>query len=365
MDASQLTSRQQMLLGLVVREYVYSVSPVGSRTLVEKYGLDVSPATVRNDLARMEELGYLTHPHTSAGRVPTDQGYRYFVERLLQEKELPLAEKRTIAHQFQQVRRHVGEWAPLAASVLVRTTRSAALVTTPRASKARYRYLQLISTQGRMVLLVLVMQGGLVKQQMLTLPESMSQAELSQVADRLNQICDGLVSQQIQERIADLPSFASNVGQLVVGMMEQADALTVDQVYHDGLRELLQKPEFIEGGHATGVLRMLEEGSLLDTVLVDALDPAVGSVRVMIGEEARFEELRACSLVISRYGADGVATGALGVLGPTRMVYGRAISAVRFVAGMLSDLVYDVFSEGEEPLLPAVRRIEDGQDRES
>lgn len=360
MDDSQLTSRQQMLLGLVVREYVYHVSPVGSRTLVEKYDLDVSPATVRNDLARMEELGYLTHPHTSAGRVPTDQGYRYFVERLLKDKELPLAEKRTIAHQFQQVRQHVEEWAPLAASVLVRTTRSAALVTTPRATNTRYRYLQLISTQGRMVLLVLVLQGGLIKQQMLTLPEPMSQPELSEVADRLNQACDGLNSHQIQERIAELPSLSSDIGRLVIDMMEQADALTIDQVYHDGLRELLQEPEFVEGGHATGVLRMLEEGSFLDTVLVEALDPKVGSVRVMIGEEARFEELRACSLVISRYGAAGVATGALGVLGPTRMVYGRAISAVRFVAGMLSDLVYDVFSEGEEPLLPA--RIEDGQD---
>jgi heat-inducible transcriptional repressor len=349
---SELTLRQQTILSLIVREYVHSVMPVGSRTLVEKYDLDVSPATVRNEMASMEELGYLTHPHTSAGRVPTDLGYRYFVERLLQERELPLAERRTIAHQFQQVRENVEEWMPLAASVLVRTTRTAALVTAPRPPYARYRHIQLISTQGRMVLLILVLQGGLVRQQMLTLPEPMSQSTLNEASDRLNQMCTDLTADEIEKHVRHMPNFEADVARLAMRLMDQADTPMLEEVYHDGLSELLQEPEFSEGTHAHGVLRAIEESSLLETFLVETLSPNVGGVQVMIGEEGRIRELHACSLILSQYGVTGEVTGMLGVLGPKRMGYGRAISAVRFVSGLLSDLVYDVFVPRDRGLPP-------------
>jgi len=348
----QLTPRQQMILGLIVREFVRDANPVGSRALVEEYGLDVSPATVRNEMALLEELGYLTHPHTSAGRVPTDQGYRFFVERLLRETDLPAAERRTIAHQFQQVRRDVEEWMPLAASVLARVTHSAAVVTPPQAAQARYRHMQLISVQGRLVLLVLVLQGGVLKEQMLTLPEPLSQEALSEAADRLNQLCANLTAEEIQGRIHSLPLFEVDVAQLVVDMMRRADVLVAEEVYHDGLSTLLQEPEFIEGANTQGVLRVIEERSFLEAVLAEALGPTVGSVQVMIGKEVRFDELQACSLILSRYGVTNMTTGALGVLGPTRMLYGRAISAVRFVAGLLSELVDEVFVNDTDSLTP-------------
>lgn len=343
----EITPRQQTILGLIVQEYVRTAIPVGSRTLVEQYGLNVSPATVRNEMARLEELGYLTHPHTSAGRVPTDQGYRYFVERLLQETTLPLDERRTIAHQFQQVRQDIDEWMPLAASVLARTARGAAVVTAPQTAQVHFRQLQLISVQGRLVLLVLVLQGGTVKQQMLTLAEPLPQPVLSEAADRLNQLCAGLTAAEIEPRIASLPLLEADIAALAVEIMRRADSMTAEGVYHDGLSELLQEPEFDEKEQTRGVLRVLEERSFLEAVLAEALGPTVGSVRVMIGGEGRFDELQACSLVLSRYGVAGLATGALGVLGPTRMGYGRAISSVRFVAHLLSELIYDVFSGAE------------------
>lgn len=347
----ELTPRQEMILDLVIREFVKTGTPVGSRMLVEKYGLDISPATVRNEMARLEELGYLTHPYTSAGRQPTVEGYRYFVEHLFWEAELPLAERRTIAHQFQQVRDDIEEWMPLAASVLARTTRSAALVTAPQAAQPRYRHMQLISTQGRLVLLVLVLQGGMVKQQMITLPEPLPQGVLSEAADRLNQLCAGLTADEIEPRIRSLPLLEADVARLVVEMMRRAAAVAPEEIYHDGLSELFQEPEFLEGPQqAHGVLRVIEERSYLEAILAHALGSTVGSVRVMIGGEGRFDELRACSLVLSRYGVAGLATGALGVVGPLRMLYGRAISAVRFVAGILSELVYDVFVAGTEAL---------------
>jgi len=341
----ELTPRQRMILGLVVREYVKSAAPVSSRALVDNYGLDVSTATVRNELAYLEDLGYLTHPHTSAGRVPTHRGYRRFVERLLGEVQLPLQERRTIAHQFHQARWDFEQWMPLAASVLARTARGAALVTLPQAAQLVYKHLQLISTQGRLVLLVLVLRGGMVKQQMLNLTEHFTQEDLNEASDRLNQLCNGLTAGEVQARIGDLPPFEADVARLVVDMIRRTESHTAGTVYRDGLSEVLQQPEFAEGERAQGLVRVVEESSFLEAVLADALSPEVGSVRVLIGGEGHWEELRACSLVLGRYGVAGFATGALGVVGPTRMFYGRAISAVRFVSGLLSDLVYDMYAE--------------------
>jgi heat-inducible transcriptional repressor len=341
----ELTPRQRTILGLVVRDYVASTAPVSSRALVENYGLQVSTATVRNELARLEELGYLTHPHTSAGRVPTHKGYRHFVERLLGEVELPLHERRTIVHQFHQARRDFEQWMPLAASVLARTGRGAALVTVPQATQSCYKHMRLISTQGRMVLLILVLRGGMVKQQVLTMATPLNQEELSEASDRLNQLCNGLVADEIEARIGALPPFEADAARLVVNIMRRTDARTAGVVYRDGLSEVLQEPEFSEGERAQGLMRVVEEHSFLEAVLADTLSPEVGSVRVLIGGEGHWDELQACSLVLGRYGVTGFATGALGVVGPTRMFYGRAISVVRFVAGLLSDLVYDMYAE--------------------
>ncbi len=341
----ELTPRQRTVLGLVVREYVKSTLPVSSRVLVEHYGLQVSTATVRNELARLEELGYLMHPHTSAGRIPTDKGYNHFVERLLGEVELPVQEQRTIVHQFHQARRDFEQWMPLAASILAGTARGAALVTAPQAAESCYKHLQLISTQGRLVLLVLVLRGGTVRQQMLTLAEPLDQEDLNEASDRLNQLFNGLTAGEIQARFDELPPFESNVANLVLDIMNRADMHTAGAVYRDGLSKVLQQPEFSEGEHAQGLVRVMEEHSFLEAVLADALSPEVGSVRVLIGGEGRWDELRACSLVLGRYGVAGFATGALGVVGPTRMLYGRAISAVRFVSGVLSDMVYDMYAE--------------------
>jgi heat-inducible transcriptional repressor len=351
----QITPRQQTILSLVVREHVGSASPVGSRTLVEKYDLRVSSATVRNELSMLEELGYLTHPHTSAGRVPTDLGYRYFVERLLHETELPLDERRTIAHQFQQVRQEISEWMPLAASVLTRSTSNAALVTAPQSDEARYRHLQLISTQGRTVLLILVMEGGIDRQQSLTLAEPMPQDALSEASDRLNQVCAGLTADEIEFRVSTLPALETDVARLVIQML-RVNAPTYGDIYRDGLSQLLREPEFLGRVYAEGVMRIIEESSFLNTVLNETLDPTVGSVRVVIGEEGRFDELQCCTLVLSRYGVAGLTTGALGVLGPTRMGYGRAISAVRYVTSLLSDMVYDLYVTETESAPPITGR---------
>jgi heat-inducible transcriptional repressor len=271
-------------------------------------------------------------------------GYRLFVEHLLGEVSLPVTEQRMIMHQFHQARLDLGQWMRLAATTLTRTANNASLVTAPQAEESRFKHLELISTQGKLVLLILVLQEGNVEQQMLNLAEPLSQAELSQSADLLNQVCAGLSTAEIRARLSGLPTFEAEIGDLVVQVMARCEMRVTGEIYRDGLSEMLSQPEFTAAEQTHGVLRLLEERSFLDAFLTETLSPTVGGVQVIIGGEGRWEELSNCSMVLARYGVPGFATGALGVLGPTRMPYGRAISVVRLVSELMSDLVYEMYS---------------------
>jgi heat-inducible transcriptional repressor len=233
----------------------------------------------------------------------------------------------------------------LAASVLAQHSRAAALVTAPQTEQARFKRLELISTQGRMVLMVLVLDGGEVRQQMLTLAEPVPQEALTEMAGHINAACIGLDSQGVAARAARFPTLGEEVCRLAADVMSKADALSTREVYRDGLATVLAEKEFRRSDTARQALRMLEERSLLDEFLAQTLSPSVGGVQVIIGGEGYWEELKECSMVLSRYGVSGRATGALGVLGPTRMSYGRAISAVRYVAGLMSDLMYEMYGD--------------------
>jgi heat-inducible transcriptional repressor len=184
----------------------------------------------------------------------------------------------------------------------------------------------------------------MVKQRMLTLAEPRMQEELAAASDRLNQICFGLTAGEIEERMTSLPAFEGDVSGLVVDIMRRVDARSGGPIYSDGLSEVLQQPEFSEGERAQQLVQVMEERSFLRMVIEEALSPDVGNIRVLVGGEGQWDQLSACSLVLARYGVADFSTGALGVVGPTRMLYGRAISAVRFVAGLLSDLVRETYA---------------------
>jgi heat-inducible transcriptional repressor len=342
---NDLTPRQQLILALVVREYISAAQPVGSKT-IQGYGLGVSSATIRNEMAVLEEFGYLTQPHTSAGRVPTEQGYRYFVERLMRESQLPLNEQRMIRHQFHQVGVDLEQWMRLAASVLARTSRSAAVVTSLRTEKCRLTHLELIAIHETMAMLIVVLEGGMVRQQMLALDEAMNQDTLRQVANRLNDLCVGASVTRIRACRRQLGAFEQQVLDVVVQIMNRVDDQADLHLYRDGLLNILHQPEFAMPESARNVVHLLEDRTLLEDLLTEMLE--VGGVQVIIGGEGRWNELKQCSLVVSPYGVSGEATGALGVMGPMRMPYSRAISTVRYVAGLMSDLFRELYGEIEE-----------------
>jgi heat-inducible transcriptional repressor len=347
-ELPKLTERQERILALIVREYISRPEPVGSKYLSEHFLTNVSSATIRNDMAVLEELGLVAAPHTSAGRVPTEAGYRYFVKRLLDESELPSEEKNSIADQFSRAPTDLDEWMRLAASTLARTSRSAALVTAPRAFRSQFKHIELIATQGRLVLMVLVLYGGDVRQQMLTLADVLSQEVLSAAAHRLNAICDGLTSEQLGARSWNVDNeLEREMLEVIADVLAEADNKHHAVAYREGLSDVL--PEFTESEGAQQALRFMEERSPLTGILADMLDQNIGHVQVVIAGEGRWKEVRHLSMVLSRYGVMGQATGALAVLGPTRMRYGRAISAVRYVAGLMSNLLYDAYrGEGGE-----------------
>lgn len=341
----ELSERQKTLLLLIIRDYIDSAQPVGSKRLVEHYHLDLSPATIRNEMAALTDMGYLRQPHTSAGRVPSEEGYRYFVSEMIGDAELPRNVQQTISHQFYQARADVDQWMTLAASILAHQSQGASVVTAPHAEQFRYKHVELISTQGRQVLMVLVMVGGEVSQQILTLAEPVSQERLSQTASRLNGLLAGLVADTIEALPVRPDTLDQDIRLLIQQDMRRTAARVSGEMYTDGLTNVLSEPEFAESDEARRALKLFEERSTLQDLLVrSTVNSNIGGLQVLIGGESGWEELRQCSMVIARYGVPGLATGTLGVLGPMRMSYARTIPTVRFVAGLLSDLVNDTIS---------------------
>ncbi len=341
-----LTERQKLILGLLVQDYVETANPTSSKRLVEKYKLDLSSATVRNEMLALDEVGYLRQPHTSAGRIPTEEGYRFFVGQLMNRIELPTQLKHTIAHQFHQTRYDTSEWMQLAASVLAHQSNAAAIVTAPATETARYKHLQLISTTGRQVLMILVLTGGQVNQQMLVLGEPVSQVRLSAVADQLNLLYEGREADQINSLPGDLDALGKDMRKLVFDELRRSDHLLGADVYHDGWTNVLAEPEFADSEMARRALRVFEERPLLENLLSQTvMNTEIGGVQVLIGGEGTWEELSDCSLVLARYGAPDIASGILGVLGPIRMSYGHTISTVNYVARLMSNMVSEAMSE--------------------
>jgi heat-inducible transcriptional repressor len=342
---ADLNERQKLILALIIRNIELGEG-IGSERLVELYKLKFSAATIRNEMIAMTEMGYLRQPHTSAGRVPTEEGYRYFVRQLMGQADLPDTTKRTISHQFFQAGSDVNRSMRLAASVLAQQSQGASLVTAPHPEQPIYKHIELIATHGRQVLMVLVLAAGEVSQQMLALAEPVAQERLSAIAQSLNNRLVGLSTDEINALNLQFDALEQDIVRLVMEDMHRMGEVISGEVYRDGLTHVLGKPEFGEVEAARNALRILEERPLLEDLLTRTVfNNEMDGVQVLIGGEGTWLELRDYSMVLSRYGVPGLATGMLGVLGPIRMPYGRTISTVRFVAGLLSDLVTDLHAE--------------------
>jgi heat-inducible transcriptional repressor len=335
-----LTQRRSNILRIIVGEYISTGLPVSSHTVARR-GVGVSPATIRNEMVELEEEGYLCQPHTSAGRIPSDEGYRHYIESIMGDVQLSLTEQRLIRHQFHQVESEVEEWIRLAAAILSRTVRNVAIVTLPKPCKSRLKHLDLVSLQEFLVLLVLVLREAKLKQQVLALEEAVSQEELSVSARRLSSACAGLTCSEIYSKDLGLSPLEEQVVGAVVQIMQAEEGEAYEEPCVDGLHHMLSQPEFASRSTLAAIVELLEQKSLLKSLLPQVLTGE--GVRVVIGRENKQDVMRDCSMVITRYGIPGEIGGAVGVMGPTRMPYNRAIPTVCFLSSVMSEMVGELY----------------------
>jgi heat-inducible transcriptional repressor len=310
----------------------------------------VSSATVRNVLAELEMAGLLTHPHTSAGRMPTDAGYRFYVESIVDAAPLSAVEQLMIRHQFGQVEFASEHWFRLAATTLAGLTRSAGLATPAKPSAAHIRRVDLVAANERMASLILVLREGSIKQAAVTLDEAdaIDQATLNRVAGLLNEHLVDLTAADAERTIAKLDGdepmqrVAQRVGERIVRILRDYDATSVEELFSDGLLNVMEAPEFAQSDKLRQVFTALENRTFLGELVGSVAGS--GRIRVLIGAENPRQEMHDVSLVLAPYGRPGSALGVVGVLGPTRMSYPQAIGTVRFVSGLMNELVDHLYA---------------------
>jgi heat-inducible transcriptional repressor len=327
-----LTERRAAILQLIIDDYVRSATPVGSENIVRTHRLELSPATLRNEMARLEEDGYISHPHTSAGRVPSDKGYRYYVETLMQDTDIPHEEKLRILHQFHQSSMEMSEWLQLA------------VVTAPRMSTTKLKHVQLVELSESTALMVLVTEDIKVQQQVVTLQEPIGQEELNQIAARMNQRLAGKGAEGIRAELEGLTPIEELLYRLAADMLAEEDAAQYAEPHLEGIANVLRQPEFSRSDRMLDVVEALEERNLGKVIPFETVGD--DGVTVIIGAENRQDAMRDCSVVIARYSAgENGPAGAIAVLGPTRMHYPRSIATVRYLRELMSDLMGKLYGE--------------------
>ena len=335
-----LSPRAGTILKSIVGQYIVKGMPVSSQSITTDYELGVSPATIRNEMARLEQEGYIIRPHPSAGSIPSDKGYRYYVETLT-DIELPLTEQRLISHLFHQVERELEEWLRLAAALTARFVQNVAVVTVPKPAKCRFKHIELVALQNSLALVVLVLHGARVKQQLIIFDQVITQPELTATANKLNAAYSGLTRPQILAKATELSTTEQQVTDCLLKIMQAEDEQEYEEPYLDGLHFMINQPEFALSHRVLALMELIEQRNLLKAIIPPEL--ASRGVQIIIGKENKAEVIRDYSVVIRQYGLPDEAVGTIGIVGPTRMPYARAISTVGYLSSVLSELVAELY----------------------
>jgi heat-inducible transcriptional repressor len=337
-----LTQRQETVLKLIVDDYTRTATPIGSETVAQARDLGVSSATVRKDLAALDREGYITRAHSSAGSVPLDKAYRFYVESMAagDTDHLPSSTMRSIRRKLGDVERDVDEWTAAAAAILAQLVGNMAIATFPKAKESRVKHLQLIQLQDVLAMLIIVMEQASLRRQIIRLQVPVEAPELETTANKIKSELQGLTRREIESRDMALTPLEEKVVEAAVLILKEEERETYSDHYVDGLRNLLGQPEFDGNDSLRSIVEAVEDGSLVQAVLQET--PDGGVVRVIIGEENQGDQLWPLSIVICQYGIPLEAVGAVGAIGPTRMEYPKTIAGVQFMSSVMSDLVETV-----------------------
>lgn len=326
-----IDERKQEILWAVIQDYVATAEPVGSRTVARKYNLGISPATVRNEMADLDELGYLEQPYTSAGRVPSQRGYRYYVDHLM-EPEVPTEEeKQLISANYQAKAKSISEVIERTGQLLSQLTGYASLVSTPKPSQGPIRHVQLVALEAGKAMVLVVAEPERAYARIMDLPENITAEDLDTISEVLNAKIRGrnladIKVTLIREIYMELLRHKAVVG-YIMELIEDSETSVEEKVCLGGVVNILTQPEFRNAEKVKTLLGLLEQEELLSSLLSGQED----GITVRIGDEFECGAIQGCSLVSTNYMLDGRVLGTLAVLGPSRMQYARVTGLVDYL----------------------------------
>ena len=335
-----LDERKQRILQAVIQDYISSAEPVGSRTLARKYDLGVSPATIRNEMADLEMLGYLEHIHTSSGRVPSSKGYRLYVDSLLPVQPMTDAEKAMIDKWYKAKVQQLDQVFQETAKIISKLTRNVSLVLAPQISKAAFRCMQFLPLDDHRVIAVLMTDAGFVENRIMEMPAGSSFEDFQRMAKVINGCLAGHTLGAIQN--GSLKQIEAEIGEN--GLYESAMTLIdkalnsqrKERLYLGGTTEMMEQPEFHNVDKVKELLIMLEKDQLMKDILKAHLGDGL---TVTIGQENEYSGIKDCSIITATYHLDGELLGSMAVLGPTRMEYGRTMSLLNYMNNNLTEVI--------------------------
>ncbi len=327
-----LDARKQKILQAIIQDYISSAEPVGSRTIARKYDLGVSAATIRNEMFDLEMMGYLEQPHTSAGRIPSLKGYRFYVDCLLEPTKITDAEKQFVCAWFQDKVSSVDQIFQSTAKVLARITHNVTLVMASQRLNSKLKYIRFLPLDERRAIMIVVTDTGQVENCLYPRPAGASLDDLNIIAQRLTNYLAGMAMDHIDEKTIEAfhETIVDDVELYRLAFRSMGQALHKgQQFYKGGTMELLNKPEFKDVDKAKSLFTMLEEQDVVANLLHD--EGEGGAVTVRIGEEAKLSPINDCSIIEATFTDHDVVLGKLAVLGPARMEYAKIIGLLDFM----------------------------------
>jgi heat-inducible transcriptional repressor len=338
-----LSQRTGEILRLIVADYISSAVPVGSANLVRQHSLGYSPATIRNDMVKLEDEGYIVRPHTSAGGVPADKGYRFYVESLPTSHVPESSRQQALERALEEVRGDIEQWSRAAAATISQIIGTLAFATGPRPNTNRVKQFELLQIHELSVLLVLILQGAHVLRHLIPLDAPASAPQLEAARNRLVKLFAGKTADEIESREVDgLTAFERAVIEAMVDMLREEEAAATHDYTMEGLAALFEQPELARPGPARELAEALDDDETISAIAGAAA--ADGAVCVVIGSENPMPTLREFSVVVSRYGAPAHSEGVVGLIGPTRLAYHQALPVVGHASAVLSDMVSEVYT---------------------
>ena len=335
-----LSERKLKILQAIISDYVRSAEPVGSRTLSKKYDLGISPATSRNEMADLEEMGYLTHPHTSAGRVPSDKAYRLYVNALMEKKELSKEEKLVIAQRLQGSVNEFEKTIEHAAAVLSEITNLTSFAMTPAQNNDTLKFINLLPVDETTVVLMIVAESGKISNTALRMKAPYTEENLQLLAKTMTYnykgktISEALTLDIIEDVETDITAMNGLAANVMPNFMKTLEDMLNVNLYMEGLTNIFDIPEYNDLGKAKSFLNMLSQKEDFTRKLLEREDGMI----VTIGEENTDDILQDCSLITATYHVDGRMVGKIGVIGPTRMQYGEVTSIIEFLTDNLNNV---------------------------